>query len=92
MSKGAFNTTFMTGDEYKELVGETERAAPNLMTEAGFLAQSVSVRLRDRPSPVPEPHLAGAHGRRAWTSASYPLGFEVETCGTRASRPKAGAA
>jgi tripartite-type tricarboxylate transporter receptor subunit TctC len=38
MSKGAFNTTFMTGDEYKEWVAKTADLHQNLMAEAGFLA------------------------------------------------------
>ena len=38
MSKGAFNTTFMTGDEYKAWVAETAELHQNLMAEAGFLA------------------------------------------------------
>jgi putative tricarboxylic transport membrane protein len=38
MSKGAFNTTFMTGDEYKEWVAKTADLHENLMAEAGFLA------------------------------------------------------
>jgi putative tricarboxylic transport membrane protein len=38
MSKGAFNTTFMTGDEYKAWVAQTAERHKNLMAEAGFLA------------------------------------------------------
>jgi tripartite-type tricarboxylate transporter receptor subunit TctC len=38
MSKGAFNTTFMTGDEYKEWLANTAELHQNLMAEAGFLA------------------------------------------------------
>jgi putative tricarboxylic transport membrane protein len=38
MSKGAFNTTFMSGDEYKTWVAETAERHQNLMAEAGFLA------------------------------------------------------
>jgi putative tricarboxylic transport membrane protein len=38
MSKGAFNTTFMTGDEYKEWLANTAEVHQNLMAEAGFLA------------------------------------------------------
>ena len=38
MSKGAFNTTSMTGDEYKECVGQTAELHQKLMAEAGFLA------------------------------------------------------
>jgi tripartite-type tricarboxylate transporter receptor subunit TctC len=38
MSKGAFNTTFMTGDEYKAWVAQTAERHKNLMSEAGFLA------------------------------------------------------
>jgi putative tricarboxylic transport membrane protein len=38
MSKGAFNTTFMSGDEYKAWVAETAERHKNLMAEAGFLA------------------------------------------------------
>ena len=38
MSKGAFNTTFMTGDEYKEWLAQTAERHETLMAEAGFLA------------------------------------------------------
>ena len=38
MSDGAFNTTFMTGDEYKAWVAQTAERHKNLMAEAGFLA------------------------------------------------------
>ena len=38
MSKGAFNTTFMTGDEYEAWVAETADLHQELMAEAGFLA------------------------------------------------------
>ena len=38
MSKGAFNTTFMTGDEYKAWVAKTADLHQEMMTEAGFLA------------------------------------------------------
>jgi putative tricarboxylic transport membrane protein len=38
MSKGAFNTTFMTGDEYEAWVAEAAETHQNLMAEAGFLA------------------------------------------------------
>jgi putative tricarboxylic transport membrane protein len=38
MNKGAFNTTFMTGDEYKEWLAKTAEVHENLMAEAGFLA------------------------------------------------------
>ena len=38
MSKGAFNTTFMTGDEYKAWLTKTADLHQNLMSEAGFLA------------------------------------------------------
>ena len=39
MAKGAFNPTFMSGDEFKTWLGETEERHRTLMTEAGFLAQ-----------------------------------------------------
>ena len=38
MNKGAFNTTFMAGDEYKAWVAEAAERHKNLMAEAGFLA------------------------------------------------------
>jgi putative tricarboxylic transport membrane protein len=38
MAKGAFNTTFMTGDEYKEWVANAAEVHETLMAEAGFLA------------------------------------------------------
>ena len=40
MAKGAFTTTFMSGDEYKAWVGETAELHKDLMTNAGFLAPS----------------------------------------------------
>jgi putative tricarboxylic transport membrane protein len=39
MNKGAFNATFMTGDEYKEWLTGAAELHKKLMTEAGFLAQ-----------------------------------------------------
>ena len=72
MSKGAFNTTFMTGDEYKAWVAETAELHQNLMAEAGFLANHepwapgpALARSRSRIAPVPR--------RRARTSASCRL-------------------
>jgi putative tricarboxylic transport membrane protein len=38
MSKGAFNTTFMTGDDYKAWVADAAKRHEDLMAEAGFLA------------------------------------------------------
>jgi tripartite-type tricarboxylate transporter receptor subunit TctC len=38
MSKGAFNTTFMTGDDYKAWVANAADLHEGLMAEAGFLA------------------------------------------------------
>jgi putative tricarboxylic transport membrane protein len=38
MKQGAFNTTFMTGDEYVKWVAEAEKRHRELMKEAGFLA------------------------------------------------------
>lgn len=38
MKSGAFNTTFMTGDEYAKWVGTEEQRHKQLMQEAGFLA------------------------------------------------------
>jgi tripartite-type tricarboxylate transporter receptor subunit TctC len=38
MAKGAFNTTFMTGDEYKAWVADAAERHETLMAEAGFLA------------------------------------------------------
>ncbi len=40
MSDGAFNTTFMTGDEYAKWVANAEKTHEGLMREAGFLAKS----------------------------------------------------
>ena len=37
---GAFNTTFMTGDEYAKWVENEEKRHQALMKEAGFLRQS----------------------------------------------------
>jgi tripartite-type tricarboxylate transporter receptor subunit TctC len=39
MAKGAFNTTFMTGEEYRKWVEEAEKTHKDLMTKAGFLAK-----------------------------------------------------
>jgi putative tricarboxylic transport membrane protein len=39
MSKGAFNTTFMAGDEYRTWVAEAAERHKNLMAEAGFVAK-----------------------------------------------------
>jgi tripartite-type tricarboxylate transporter receptor subunit TctC len=39
MSKGAFNTTFLTGDEYKKWVSEAATRHKDLMTKAGFVKQ-----------------------------------------------------
>jgi len=40
MSDGAFNTTFMTGDQYAKWVADAEKRHEGLMKEAGFLAKS----------------------------------------------------
>ncbi|MCW5703859.1 MAG: Bug family tripartite tricarboxylate transporter substrate binding protein [Bradyrhizobium sp.] len=40
MKNGAFNTSFMTGDDYAKWVGTEETRHQNLMKEAGFLASS----------------------------------------------------
>ncbi|MDF2763177.1 MAG: tricarboxylate transporter [Rhodospirillales bacterium] len=39
MAKGAFNTTFMSGDEFKTWLQETNTRHKDLMSKAGFLAQ-----------------------------------------------------
>ena len=39
MAKGAFNTTFMTGDEYKTWLAKAETTHKALMEKAGFLAK-----------------------------------------------------
>ena len=39
MAKGAFNTTFMTGEEYRKWVDNAEKTHKDLMTKAGFLAK-----------------------------------------------------
>jgi len=39
MAKGAFNSSFMTGDEFESWLTEAEGLHRTLMTEAGFLAQ-----------------------------------------------------
>jgi tripartite-type tricarboxylate transporter receptor subunit TctC len=38
MEKGAFNSTFMTGDAFKKWLADAEATHRTLMTEAGFLA------------------------------------------------------
>ena len=40
MDDGAFNQSFMTGDEYAKWVAEAEKLHEGLMKEAGFLAKS----------------------------------------------------
>jgi putative tricarboxylic transport membrane protein len=40
MEKGAFNTTFMSGDEYKKWLKEAADTHQKLMEKAGFLAKS----------------------------------------------------
>jgi tripartite-type tricarboxylate transporter receptor subunit TctC len=40
MSDGAFNTTFMAGDEYTKWVAAAEKLHEGLMRDAGFLAKS----------------------------------------------------
>jgi putative tricarboxylic transport membrane protein len=40
MSDGAFNQTFMVGDEYAKWVAKEEQRHRDLMQEAGFLATS----------------------------------------------------
>jgi putative tricarboxylic transport membrane protein len=39
MEKGAFNTSFMTGEEYKVWLGKAEENHKQLMAKAGFLAK-----------------------------------------------------
>jgi len=39
MAQGAFNTTFMTGDQYRDWVAKAEETHKMLMTKAGFLAK-----------------------------------------------------
>jgi tripartite-type tricarboxylate transporter receptor subunit TctC len=39
MAKGAFNTQFMSGDEFKGWLGNTATLHKDLMTNAGFIAQ-----------------------------------------------------
>jgi tripartite-type tricarboxylate transporter receptor subunit TctC len=40
MSDGAFNQTFMTGDEFAKWVADAEKLHQGLMKEAGFLAKT----------------------------------------------------
>ncbi|MGA7734670.1 MAG: tripartite tricarboxylate transporter substrate binding protein, partial [Pseudolabrys sp.] len=40
MSDGAFNQTFMTGDEFAKWVADAEKLHEGLMKEAGFLAST----------------------------------------------------
>jgi hypothetical protein len=37
MNKGAFNQTFMSGDEFKAWLKKTEALHKDLMTKAGFV-------------------------------------------------------
>ena len=62
MSKGAFNTTFMTGDEYKAWVGKTAERHENLMAEA-VSSPVGELWLRDRLSPGSRSQVAQYHGR-----------------------------
>jgi putative tricarboxylic transport membrane protein len=39
MKTGAFNTTFMSGKEYRDWVEKAEVTHKDLMTKAGFLAK-----------------------------------------------------
>ncbi|MGE5768110.1 MAG: Bug family tripartite tricarboxylate transporter substrate binding protein [Bacteroidota bacterium] len=39
MAKGAFNTTFMSGDDYKSWVAKAAETHKDLMTKAGFVAK-----------------------------------------------------
>jgi putative tricarboxylic transport membrane protein len=39
MKNGAFNTTFMSGDDYTKWVAKEEDRHKGLMSEAGFLAK-----------------------------------------------------
>lgn len=39
MEKGAFNTTFLSGEEYKQWVAQAAEVHKDLMTKAGFLAK-----------------------------------------------------
>ena len=39
MSKGAFNTTFMAGDEFKGWLGNAATLHRTLMEKAGFIAK-----------------------------------------------------
>ena len=48
MSDGAFNQTFMTGDEYAKWVANEEKRHQALMKEAGFLAKSMTVQCDQR--------------------------------------------
>jgi len=40
MNDGAFNQTFMSGDQFKNWVAEAEKQHESLMKEAGFLAKT----------------------------------------------------
>ena len=40
MSDGAFNQTFMTGDEFKKWLVSAEKLHEGLMRDAGFLAKT----------------------------------------------------
>ena len=71
--------------------GEDGRVSTrDLMDEAGFLA-SEWPWAPDRPSPGPGAAFP-ATGRRGERQRALSARSEVEKCGTRASRPKAGAA
>src|SRR4029453_10136544 len=87
MKKGAFNTTFMAGDDYKAWLAKTADLHRQLMEEAGFLASKGPCGAPGpAPRPVPGPHRADAHCRRAWMHASpgRPIGSEVERWQNRA--------
>ena len=44
MEKGAFNTTSMSGEEFKKWLGAAEATHKTLMTEAGFPGEKVGTR------------------------------------------------
>lgn len=55
MEKGAFNDTFMVGDEFKKWVAAADKQHYELMKEAGFLAAGPPAAVPATPAPAAAP-------------------------------------
>ena len=56
MKNGAFNTTFMTGDDYAKWVAGEEKRHQELMKEAGFLRPQLIDQSRTDELPTSSDH------------------------------------